>query len=171
MSTRRREIGVVETGQASNIDFVGGRLDVGEIMSPPVIGAVKKHVESAGTVIIDVPPGTSCPVVEAVRDVDFCLLVTEDTPFGLNDLSLAVDLTKLMGIPAGVVVNRDGSGWGEVEAFCQEKGIPILLRIPLERRIAELYCRGTTLVEGLPQWHKPFLDLFRAIEDRARARV
>ena len=158
-----REVGVVERGGSGNLELVQGRLAIGEAMAPPVIREVKKYIEPANIVIIDISPGTSCPVVEAVKGSDFCLLVTEPTPFGLNDLSLAVEVVRKLGIPCGVVINRVGVGSEEVEQYCHREGIPILLRIPLDRNIATLYSRGTPLVEGVPRWRKEFLRLFQDI--------
>jgi MinD superfamily P-loop ATPase len=97
--------------------------------------------------------------VEAVKGSDFCLLVTEPTPFGLHDLALAVELATKLAIPCGVVINRDGSGDQGVERYCAQQHIPILLKIPLDRQIAELYCRGQTLVAGMPSWRKAFVEL------------
>ena len=133
-----------------------------EARAPPVIRQVREHAsnDNGGTVIVDVPPGTSCPVVEAVRGSDFCLLVTEPTPFGLNDLALAVETVRELGIPCGVVLNRAGVGDGKVEEYCEEENVPILLTIPLDTEIARLYSRGIVLVEGLPQWKASFLELF-----------
>ncbi len=159
-----REIGVVETGSLGNIEFIQGRLAIGEPMAPPIIREVKRHIDSTKEVIIDVPPGTSCPVVEAVKDSDFCLLVTEPTPFGLSDLSLAVEVTRKLGIPSGVVINRVGVGDSKVEQYCHEQGIPILLKIPLDRKIATLYSKGISLIEGMPRWRKAFLRLFQDIK-------
>jgi MinD superfamily P-loop ATPase len=165
-----REVGVVEEGAADKIRFVHGRLAIGEAMPVPVTRAVKGRADPAGAVIIDAPPGNSCPVVEAVKGSDFCLLVTEPTPFGLHDLALAIELTKKLGIPSGVVINRDGSSDGQIEEYCAAKDIPVLLRIPLDRRIAELYCRGTTLVAGMPSWRSAFLDLWENIRHLATSR-
>jgi MinD superfamily P-loop ATPase len=159
-----RSIGVVEQGYSGNLEFIQGRLDIGEPMAPPVIKEVKKHIDPMSIVIIDVSPGTSCPVVESVKGSDFCLLVTEPTPFGLNDLSLAVEMLKKLGIPCGVVINRDNVGDDEVEHYCHEQGIPILLKIPLDREIAKLYSKGIALIEGMPQWRKTFIGLFEDIE-------
>ena len=169
ISEQGRETGVVEWGHSDGVDFVHGRLTVGEAMAPPVIRQVKEHAgnNNVGTVIIDVPPGTSCPVVEAVRGSDFCLLVTEPTPFGLNDLALAVETVRELGIPCGVALNRAGVGDGKVEKYCEEESVPILLTIPLDTEIARLYSRGITLVEGLPQWKDSFLELM----DRVKALV
>ena len=162
-----QEIGVVEKGNSGNIELIQGRLTIGQPMAPPIIREVKKHIDSRNKVIIDVPPGTSCPVVEAVKDSDFCLLVTEPTPFGLNDLSLAVAVVKELGIPCGVVINRAGVGDGKVEKYCGKQNIPILLTIPLDTSIARLYSRGISLVEGIPQWRERFADLFREIKQEA----
>ncbi len=159
-----KEIGILEMGQSAGIEFVHGRLTIGEAMVPPIIREVKKHINQERLAIIDVSPGTSCPVVEAVKDSDFCLLVTEPTPFGLNDLTLAVDMLNKIDIPCGVVINRDGVGNSNVEEYCHQGGIPILLRIPLDIEIAKLYSRGIALVEGLPQWRGTFLRLYNDIE-------
>ena len=160
-----REVGVVERGGSGNLELVQGRLAIGEAMAPPVIREVRKYIDPANIVIIDVSPGTSCPVVEAVKGSDFCLLVTEPTPFGLNDLSLAVEVVRKLGIPCGVVINRVGVGSEEVEQYCHREGIPVLLRIPLDRNIATLYSRGVPLIEGMPRWREEFLRLFQDIKD------
>jgi len=160
-----REMGVVERGNSGNLELIQGKLNVGEAMAPPVIREVKTYINPANIVIIDVPPGTSCPVVEAVKGSDFCLLVTEPTPFGLNDLSLAVEVVRKLGISCGVVINRIGIGDEEVERYCHREGIPTLLRIPLDRSIAILYSQGIPLVEGVPRWREEFLRLFQDIKE------
>jgi MinD superfamily P-loop ATPase len=159
-----KEIGVVERGRSGGIEFIHGRLSVGEAMAPPVIRKVKEHLDPGKTVVIDASPGTSCPVVEAVKGSDFCLLVTEPTPFGLNDLELAVGMVRKLGIPCGVLVNRAGVGDSGVEEYCLKQNIPVLLRIPLDTEIAKLYSRGITLVEGFPQWRAAFVELFHSIK-------
>jgi MinD superfamily P-loop ATPase len=167
---QKRGIGVVETGYSGDIAFAQGKLTVGEAMAPPVIREVKRLIEPAKTVIIDVPPGTSCPVVEAVNGSHFCLLVTEPTPFGLNDLSLMVEVVRKLGIPCGVVLNRAG-GWDDkLEDYCQKENIPIFLKIPLDREIAKLYSRGVPLVTGMPQWRNAFRGLYRSMEQSVKAR-
>jgi len=162
-----REVGLLEAGQAEGIEFIQGKLAVGEAMAHPVIREVKKHINRERLAIVDVSPGTSCPVVEAVADSDFCLLVTEPTPFGLNDLALAVDMLNKLDIPCGVVINRDGAGDSKVEEYCHRKGIPVLLRIPLNIEIARLYSKGITLVEGIPQWREAFINLYNDVEQAA----
>lgn len=165
ISEEGRETGVVEWGNADGIEFVQGKLTVGEAMAPPVIRKVKERADGEGVVIIDVPPGTSCPVVEAVKDSDFCLLVTEPTPFGLNDLVLAVETIRQLNIPCGVVLNRAGVGDNKVEEYCRKEKIPILLTIPLDTEIARLYSKGITLAEGMPQWRESFGQLFDGIKE------
>jgi len=167
ISEENKEVGVVEMGDSDGIDFVHGKLNVGEVMAPPVIRKVKEYVKPEATVIVDVSPGTSCPVVEAIKDSDFCLLVTEPTPFGLNDLVLAVEVTRELNIPCGVVLNRAGVGDGKVDEYCRRENIPILLTIPLDTDIASLYSRGIPLVEGIPEWCEHFVELFDKIKELA----
>jgi len=165
ISEEDREIGVVEWGQSDGLNFVQGKLVVGEAMAPPVIRKVKEHADRDGIVIVDVPPGTSCPVVEAVKNSNYCLLVTEPTPFGLNDLALAVETVRALKIPCGVVLNRAGVGDNKVEEYCTKEHIPILLTIPLDMEIARLYSRGIPLIEGTPVWKGRFIELFEKIKE------
>ncbi len=160
-----REIGVVECGHSDGVEFAHGKLNVGEAMPTPVIRRVKARANHDGIVIIDVSPGTSCPVVESIKDSDFCLLVTEPTPFGLNDLILAVETVKELEVSCGLVVNRAGVGDRKVEEYCLREGIPVLLNIPLDTEIARLNSRGITLVEGMPQWKESFIGLFGRIRE------
>ncbi|MBN1177254.1 MAG: ATP-binding protein [Dehalococcoidales bacterium] len=160
-----REMGVVEWGQADGIDFVQGMLTVGEAMAPPVIRKVREYVSDGGLTILDAPPGTSCPVVETIKGTDFCLLVTEPTPFGLNDLVLAVETVRELGIPCGVVLNRTGVGDNKTKEYCKKENIPILLTIPLDTEIARLYSRGIPLVAGMPQWKGNFLELYEKVKE------
>jgi len=173
ISERARETGVVEQGHADGIEFVQGRLTIGEAMATPVIRQVKEQANADGVVIIDVPPGTSCPVVESIKGSHFCLLVTEPTPFGLNDLVLAVETVRELDIPLAVVLNRAGVGDNKVEEYCRQENIPILLTIPLDTEIARLYSKGVTLSEGMPQWQERFTGLFHKvgemIDERTRS--
>ena len=165
-----REIGVVECGHSDGVEFAHGKLNVGEAMATPVIRRVKAKANRDGIVIIDVSPGTSCPVVESIKDSDFCLLVTEPTPFGLNDLILAVETVKKLEVSCSVVINRAGVGDRKVEEYCLREGIPVLLTIPLDTEIARLNSRGITLVEGMPQWGRSFIGLFDRIREIVNAR-
>jgi MinD superfamily P-loop ATPase len=160
-----REIGVVEYGYSDGIDFVQGRLNVGEPMPAPVIRKVKEKACQESTVIVDVSPGTSCPVVQSIKDSDFCLLVTEPTPFGLNDLTLAEETVKELGVPCGVVVNRAGTNDKKIEEYCSRENIPIMLAIPLDIEIARLYSQGIALVEGIPRYKQDFEGLFDRIRE------
>jgi len=173
ISEDSRETGVVEWGYSDGLNFVHGKLTVGEAMAPPVIRKVKDYANNDGIVIVDVPPGTSCPVVEAIKGSDFCILVTEPTPFGLNDLALAVEMVRELGIPCGVILNRAGVGDSKVAEYCEKENIPILLTIPLDTEIARLYSRGIALVDGMPQWKGSFLQLFdkitEMVDERSRS--
>jgi MinD superfamily P-loop ATPase len=158
------EIGVVEIGEKGGIEFIHGKLNIGKMTAPPVIRAVKKHINRRRTTIIDVPPGTSCPVIAAIKDTDFVVLVTEPTPFGLNDMILAVEVTRKLGIPFGVVIKRSGLGNKDTDKYCQKEDIPILMRIPFSKKIAEIYSRGDPIIKSLPEYKKKFQKLFEEIE-------
>lgn len=164
----RKEIGVVEIGHSSNLQFIHGRLNIGETMSPPLIRAVKEHINPTRTVIIDAPPGTSCPVIEAVKESDFCILVTEPTPFGLNDLILAVEVLKKMQIPFGVVVNRFNIGDSKVSEYCLNNDIPILMSIPFDIETARAYSKGIPMVEAFPERKVYFQELFERVENEIK---
>ncbi len=159
-------IGVVEFGRAQGLDFISGLLNTGEAMATPVVQAIKKALPERGLVILDAPPGTGCPVIATLKGVDFALLVTEPTPFGLHDLKLAVEVVRAMGIPTGVVISKDGIGTDEVDRYLEEEGIPILLRIPMDRRIAASYAEGIPLVKALPEWRDRFVELLQTIADK-----
>ncbi len=146
-----RPIGVIETGTAGAVDFVHGRLEIGEAMAPPLIREVLRAVPGTGTVIVDAPPGTSCPVIESIRPADVVVLVTEPTPFGVNDLALAVAMVRELGRPFGVVINRAGSGDRTVYEYCEAQQIPILLEIPDDLEIARAYSRGDLAVSVRPE--------------------
>ena len=163
-----REVGVVEIGSANGMAFVDGRLHISEPMSPPLIRAVKKYIDGEFTAIIDAPPGTSCPVIEAVKGSDFTLLVTEPTPFGLHDLRLAVEMMRKLNIPFGVVINRSDVGDNGVSEYCHRENIPLLLEIPTKRKIAEAYSKGIPMVELLPEYKDLFRSLFTKIEEKKK---
>lgn len=137
-----RVIGVVEKGEERGLRFAGGRLNIGEVMTPPLIKAVKENYTGAEIRILDSPPGTSCPVIESVKNADFLLLVAEPTPFGLNDLKLAAGMGKALGLPSAVVINKGGDNDWMIEEFCAEAGIPVIESIPDNREVAEKYSRG-----------------------------
>ena len=159
-----RQIGSIQIGRAGEIGFIQGILNIGEPMASPLIRREKTFMRNPGTVILDAPPGTSCPVIETVKGSDFCLLVTEPTPFGLNDLELAVGMAEKLCVPMGVVINRADVGDRGVWDFCRKKEIPILMEIPLDKRIAELYSRGIPLVEEIEGYRAAFRELFEKIE-------
>ncbi|MBP7828995.1 MAG: ATP-binding protein [Kiritimatiellae bacterium] len=154
-----RTVGVVETGRAGRILFAQGRMNVGEAMAPAVIRALQRARVDGALVILDAPPGTACPVVATVRDADDVLLVTEPTPFGLNDLRLAVDLMRQLGRRFGVVINRAGIGDDGVRDFCRSEAIPVLAELPDDRKVAEAYSRGELAAETVPGFRDAMLKL------------
>jgi len=160
-----KEIGCVEIGNKDELQFVHGKLNIGEMMAPPLIKAVKKYINPAKTVIIDAPPGTSCPVITAIKNTDFVILVTEPTPFGLNDLILAVEVVKILNISFGVIINRSDLGNKGIDDYCGKENIPILMRIPFKKEIAMAYSKGIPVVKALPEYKKSFQKLFRNIKD------
>ena len=162
-----RELGVIERGHRNGLQFVHGRLRVGEAMSPPLIKEVRSYTRPDTLTIIDAPPGTSCPVIASMKGTDFVLLVTEPTPFGLNDLKLAVGAVKVLGIPCGLVINRSDLGDDQVKTYAAHEDLPILMEIPFDRTIAEVYSRGEMFVEVMPEWKERFKALFHRIRDIA----
>jgi MinD superfamily P-loop ATPase len=160
-----REIGIVQEGSANGIPFVNGVLNIGEPMASPLIRKVKERIQKDKRVILDAPPGTACPVIETLKGSDFCILVTEPTPFGLNDLELAVGMLETLGIAKGVVINKADVGDSEVWDYCQLKNIPILMEIPMDRKIAESYSRGVPIVVENPSYMQGFKDLSEKVEE------
>lgn len=158
-----RIIGQLETGCAGKIGFVQGRMNVGEPMAPPLIRAAKRTRIPEAIAILDAPPGTSCPVVATVRDAGYVVLVTEPTPFGLNDLRLAVDLMRRLGKDFGVVINRAGIGNDDVRSYCTKEHVPVLAEIPEDRKVAEAYSRGE-MVGGIPVFRNAVLCLINILE-------
>lgn len=167
-----RTIGKIEFGHRDNMEFLSGVLNVGEAMATPVIRALKARGQDAlgddrAVTIIDAPPGTACPVIATVKDCDYCILVTEPTPFGIYDLDLMYQVVSELGIPAGIVVNKDdGAGLEaglDIEAYAGDNDIPILMRIPLEREIAVQYSRGVPLVEVGDRWGNEFRGLYEKV--------
>lgn len=163
-----RVIGKVEYGRTKEIDFFQGLLNVGEMQAIPVIKSLKRKVDRSKNIIIDVPPGTSCPVIESIGGSDYCILVTEPTPFGLHDLKLAVEVVRHLNIPFGVIINRDGIGDKKVEVYCQNENIPILLKIPERRKIAHLYSKGIALVSESYEWREMFGQVFNQIQHEVK---
>ena len=163
-----RPVGILESGTTKDgIHFSQGVLNVGEAMTVPIISELlhnNRHKSDQEIIVRDAPPGASCPVVESLRGADFVILVTEPTPFGLHDLKLAVEVTNVLGLPRGVIVNRDGIGNSDVDDFCQQVGIPILMRIPFEREIGVGIAQGKNLIEICPEFEEHFMILLDQIK-------
>ena len=170
-----KEVGILEEGTAGSINFTHGRLNIGEPMAPPIIRKIKKKAKKDGIkgennditshhiTLIDAPPGTSCPVIESIKDSDFTILVTEPTPFGLHDLILAVEVLRKLKIPHGVVLNKCDIGDHKVEKYCKKNNIPILLSIPLDKEIAVAYSKGIPIVKINSSYEQKFNQLFQKI--------
>jgi len=165
INEKQRSIGEIYIGDVNGMELVYGKLNIGEALAVPVISAVKKKSKDDGLVILDSPPGSACPVVESVMGTDFCIMVTEPTPFGLHDLEIAVEVVRELGIPLGVVVNFAGIGDQGVYDYCEKMELPILMEIPYDRKIAELYSRGIPFVEEMPEWRAEFQELLGKIQE------
>ncbi|RKX26695.1 MAG: (4Fe-4S)-binding protein [Candidatus Zixiibacteriota bacterium] len=161
-----RTIGNISRGVGMGVEFIEGRLNVGEAISPPITKAMRKLDINSDVIIIDAPPGTSCPVIEAISGTDFVILVTEPTPFGLNDLKLAVGMVREVGLPCGVVINRSDIGDDRTEEYCNKEEIDILMKIPFNRQIAEAYSRGEMMFEVDPEYEKSLCELYLKIAER-----
>jgi MinD superfamily P-loop ATPase len=164
ISEQARPIGTIDTGRRDNIRFLRGILRVGEPMATPVIRALRSEATGDAPAILDAPPGTACPVIATVSGCDYCILVTEPTPFGLYDLDLMVKVVEKLAIPAGIVINKDDDWSRHIEEYASENDIPILMRIPFSREIAVLYSKGVPLNEGNGHWDDDFLQLYGSVE-------
>ncbi|MBN1684058.1 MAG: ATP-binding protein [Gammaproteobacteria bacterium] len=165
ISEIEKKIGYIEKGDRDTLSFVHGKLNIGEMLAVPVIKAVKKYIDPFKINVVDSPPGTSCPVIETVHRSDFCVLVTEPTPFGLNDLILAIAAIRKLHIPFGVIINRCDLGNQETENYCQREKIPILLKIPFKKEIALAYSKGIPLIEAFPEYKPIFQRIYKLIEN------
>jgi len=164
VTEKPKRIGSIDKGKSGDVDFVQGRLEIGDVRSPGLIKKVRQNATNNGIVIIDAPPGTSCPVIEAVKETDFVLLITEPTPFGLNDLKLAVAMTRELKLHFSVVINRSGLGDRQVQEYCHQENINIVMELPDDRRIAEAYSSGQMIVDALPEYRKYFVNLEESIK-------
>jgi len=158
-----RSIGSIHQSMSADIHLAYGELSIGEPIATPVIREVKTHIDRGKMNILDAPPGTACPVIETIRGSDFLILVTEPTPFGLYDLSMAIDVVKELEVPFGVIINRAGIGDDGVINYCKENAIPILMEIPFNRRIAELYSQGIPFIQEMPEWIGKFREMYEHI--------
>jgi MinD superfamily P-loop ATPase len=171
ITEKGRELGIIQKGYRNGIEFIHGKLRIGEAMSPPLIKKVLAYADPAKLTIVDAPPGTSCPVIVSMKSADFVLLVTEPTPFGLYDLKLAVGAAKVLNIPCGMVINRSDLGDEKVKAYADEENLPILMEIPFDRKIAEAYSRGDMIVDVMPKWKEKFLKLYDVIKELVSSHI
>jgi len=161
-------IGEIKEFQVKNFPFIEGRLDLGQEMAVPLIAQTieyasqkyKKHIK-----IFDAPPGTSCPVIEASRGSDFVILITEATPFGLNDLKLAVETMRVLEQKFGVIINRHGIGDASVEEYCQKEDIQIITKVKNDKEIAKLYSKGELIYKKIEHFKNSLDDIVSFIGD------
>lgn len=158
-----RKIGVIEKATGKDIEFYSGALNIGEALVSPVIKALKKYADESKTVIFDSPPGTACPVIASIRGSDYCILVAEPTLFGFHDLLLTIDVVKKLEIPFGIIINRSNIGDDRVEKYCEAEGIPVLMKIQHDHKIARLYSEGIPFVSRMPEWREKFVQLLDKI--------
>jgi len=179
ISETPQPVGTLRRGEAGNLGFAEGILEIGFSSPVAVIRDLKKWMscglDPEEIFILDASPGTACPVVESLRNSDFALLVTEPTPFGLHDLKLITQLVRdAFSMPCAVVINKSGENDGIIEEFCRERNIPILMRVPLSRKIAETYSAGRLLITQDAPLMNQFRSLFEKItlelETRSAAR-
>ncbi|NOZ20150.1 MAG: P-loop NTPase [Planctomycetes bacterium] len=158
-----RDIGVVEIGDSNGVDFIHGKLNIGEPIAPKIISEIKKRIDPRKIVVMDSPPGSSCPAIEAMKDSDSVLLVAEPTPFGLNDLEITYEVVKELDTPCFLAINKADIGDDRVRKFAESKELPIVLEVPHDRRIAECYSGGGLIVDALPDYRERFLEAFEKI--------
>jgi len=164
MKDSSRLIGDLRFGNVASMQFLSGTLNVGEAMAPPIISAVKEKAPPADLSIVDCPPGTSCPVIECLKGVDFAVLVTEPTPMGLHDLRLAVEVVVAMEIPHGVLINRADDDSSLIHDYCDSELIEVLMEIPDDRAVAEAYSNGIMVCDAVPATGQRMLQLLDRIE-------
>ncbi len=168
ISEEARRIGELRRLGKGPLELIWGVLDVGEPMATPVIRRLKEVAGDDDLQVLDAPPGTACPVVETIRGADYCVLVTEPTPFGRYDLGLAVDLVRELQVPFGVLVNRDRDDGGALDSYLEMEGIEVLMRIPDSLEIARLYARGVPFTEEMPEWRERFVRLLERLSGGGR---
>lgn len=159
--------GMVQAGRAGDIYFAHGLLDVGQAMATPIVRRVKSLAPVAGIVLVDAPPGTTCPTVETLRDSDLVLLVAEATPFGFHDFTLAVDMVQMLQLRATAVLNRVDGPVQDIQAWCAQHGIPILAEVSADRHVAEVYARGEMPIHTVPEFRQKMELLLANMLQRA----
>jgi MinD superfamily P-loop ATPase len=160
------KIGVVISGDDDSIEFFQGKMDIGVAMAPPVIKKVLSKIDNSVCNVIDAPPGTSCSMIEAVKDSDYTIIVTEPTPFGFNDMKIAVETVEKLSLDFGVIINKADTDYNETEKYCRNKKIEILMNIPNDISIAKAYSKGIPLTEAMPEYEAKFAQLWNDVSDK-----
>lgn len=160
-----KKLGEVNVYNLNNAnELVEGKIEIGSALAVPVIAKTLKSTDENALRIIDAPPGTSCPVMETIKDVDYTVLVTEPTPFGLNDLKLMVETMRKMKGKFGVVINRAGLGDNEIYDYLKSENIDLLMEIPFDKNLARIYSEGKIMVDELPEINEKYEQLFEKIK-------
>lgn len=170
----REKIGTIKQYKTGNFDFVEGRLDIGQEMAVPLISQTIKFTKENfphSIRIYDAPPGTSCPVIEATKESDFVLLVTEPTPFGLNDLTLAVETMRVIKKGFAVVINRYGIGDDQVEEYCKKEGIDIAAKFLNDKEVAKQYAKGELVYKKIDHFKESLLSLINYLKDKVGVEI
>ena len=165
ITEKENYIGEVNKYEQNNLKIIEGKLNISESMPTPVLRETLKEVDKNILTIYDAPPGTSCSMVTTISEADYVLLVTEPTPFGFNDLKLAAEVVKDLKKPVGIIVNRADLGNRDVYEYAEKNNIPILLEIPFEKRIAEIYSRGEIIVTEIPEYKEKFFNIYNKIKN------
>jgi MinD superfamily P-loop ATPase len=169
ITEKEKELGKIRHDEQKNIDFWQGELNTGEEKAVPVIEKLKNKINHNKKIIIDSPPGTTCPTIEAITDTDYTLVVTEPSPFGVHDLNMVVEMLKKVDQPFSVIINRaeEDSNY-LIEDYCRENNINILMKVPFSRKIAELYSRGKAFVGEIEGWENKFKNLYEDIVEEVK---
>jgi MinD superfamily P-loop ATPase len=163
MVEKEMQLGIIEKGEADGIEFLAGKLDIGQPVAPPLIKELKKYIDRDKNVILDSSPGVACPVINTLYQSDFVIMVTEPTPFGFYDLKLTVEICENLNLKKGVIINRAGQGDEIIEDYCRENNIPVLLKIPFKREIAVGYSNSIPLCDVLPEYKDKLAEVHERI--------
>lgn len=163
ISEGERVIGKIQVRKNGNIHLVSGIMNIGEESPVPIIRKLKSMIPKDNITFIDAPPGSSCPVVASILESDYLVLIAEETPFGLSNLQIVIDLAKKMKIPMGVINNRKGMGRENIYDFLKRFDIPLLCEIPYDKDIYDAYSNGKLIVEISDKYKKIFGNLAKKL--------
>ncbi|OQY08788.1 MAG: ATPase [Fusobacteriia bacterium 4572_132] len=164
---QKREIGKIYTGKTIYGNTLSyGELNLGEMSGIGIIEGLFEGAKDEELVIVDAPPGTACSTVAAVENVDYAIIVTEPTPFGVSDMKMVVEMLREMKIPFGLIINKAGLGDNEIYEYSEEENIEILMEIPFEEEIAKLYSEGIPFSTKKPEYKEEFINVYENIKSK-----